>query len=92
MCVMEDVGVRELRQNLSVYLRRVAQGHVLRVTERGRPVALLGPLAERRTAYERLVDDGRLIPPRHLIDRLGPPLRRPGHRPLGDALDEQRGE
>ncbi|HXI18655.1 MAG TPA: type II toxin-antitoxin system prevent-host-death family antitoxin [Chloroflexota bacterium] len=38
------VGVRELRQNLSVYLRRVEAGETLRVTDRGRPVALLGPL------------------------------------------------
>ena len=38
------VGVRELRQNLSVYLRRVEAGESLPVTDRGRPVALLGPL------------------------------------------------
>jgi prevent-host-death family protein len=34
---MDRVGVRELRQNLSVYLRRVARGESLEVTERGRP-------------------------------------------------------
>lgn len=41
MCVMEEVGVRELRQNLSVWLRRVKDGESFRVTEHGRPVALL---------------------------------------------------
>ncbi|MGH2488568.1 MAG: type II toxin-antitoxin system Phd/YefM family antitoxin, partial [Candidatus Limnocylindria bacterium] len=50
MCYMTDgraqVGVRELRQNLSVYLRRVKRGERLEVTERGRAVALLAPLSE----------------------------------------------
>jgi prevent-host-death family protein len=42
---MDQVGVRELRQNLSVYLRRVTEEHhTLQVTDRGRPVALLTPL------------------------------------------------
>ena len=40
---MERVGVRELRQNLSVYLRRVRRGESLEVTERGEPVAVLQP-------------------------------------------------
>ena len=43
LCVMERVGVRELRQNLSVYLRRVRRGESLEVTERGEPVAVLQP-------------------------------------------------
>lgn len=38
---MESVGVREVRQNASVYLRRVAAGEQICVTDRGRPVALL---------------------------------------------------
>jgi prevent-host-death family protein len=39
------VGVRELRQNLSVYLDRVKEGEVLEVTEHGHAVALLTPTA-----------------------------------------------
>jgi prevent-host-death family protein len=71
MCYMttvagvDDVGVRELRQNLSVYLRRIAQGETLRVTDHGRPVALLTPL--RSTGDEvldRLEAEGRLIRPK----------------------------
>ena len=40
------VGIRELRQNLSVYVRRIHRGERFEVTERGRPVALLVPLAD----------------------------------------------
>lgn len=39
-----DVGVRELKQHLSEYLERAAQGEVIRVTERGQPKAMLCPL------------------------------------------------
>ena len=42
---MDRVGVRELRQNLSVYLRRVRRGEALEVTDRGQPVAVLQPIA-----------------------------------------------
>ncbi len=47
-----DVGVRELKARLSEYLDRAEAGEVIRVTERGRPKALLvavpgaGALAE----------------------------------------------
>jgi prevent-host-death family protein len=39
-----DVAVRELKAKLSAYLRRAAQGEVITVTDRGRPVAVLGPV------------------------------------------------
>ena len=42
--LMERVGVRELRQNLSAWLRRVQDGEPLEVTVRGKPVAVLVPL------------------------------------------------
>ena len=58
MSARESVGIRELRQNLSVYLRRVEAGETLEVTERGRPVAVLGPLPERARRLDRLVADG----------------------------------
>lgn len=40
---MSEVGVRELRQNLSKYLDRVKAGEDLVVTERGQEVARLIP-------------------------------------------------
>ena len=56
---MKRVGVRELRQNLSRYLRRVAAGERLEVTDRGTPVAVLGPPDGPRTALRQLVASGR---------------------------------
>ena len=55
----DHVGVRELRQYFSVYLARVVRGETLRVTDRGRPVAILAPLPEAATVAERLVASGR---------------------------------
>ncbi|HEX9236158.1 MAG TPA: type II toxin-antitoxin system prevent-host-death family antitoxin [Actinomycetota bacterium] len=40
-----DVGVRELKAKLSEYLSRAKAGEVIRVTDRGRPIARLGPLS-----------------------------------------------
>ena len=88
------VGVRELRQNLSVYLDRVKAGESLDVTERGQPVARLAPLpASEQSAYERLVAEGQVRGARGDIVALGPPLPRlPGERPLSEVLAEQRDE
>ena len=40
---MATVGVRELKNSLSKYLRRVAEGERIIVTDRGRPVAVVIP-------------------------------------------------
>lgn len=40
---MTSVGIRELRQRASDLLRLVALGETVEITDRGRPVALLGP-------------------------------------------------
>ena len=72
--VPDRVGVRELRQNLSVYLERVIAGERLAVTDRGRPVAMLIPLLPAATLVERLVAEGRATPARKRIEDL-PPLK-----------------
>lgn len=57
------VGVRELRQNLSVYLRRIEAGETLEVTEHGRPVARLTPLPpQRMSVIDRMIAEGRAYP------------------------------
>ena len=94
MCYMsksDSVGVRELRQNLRVYLRRVAAGEKLRVTERGRTVAALVPLREEESPVERLIKQGRLKPPQGDLLKLGPPSDRPSTR-ASKALNELRRE
>jgi prevent-host-death family protein len=87
------VGIRELRQNLSVYVRRVREdGQAYEVTERGEPVARLLPLEGRGTRVERMVADGRIAPAtRHLAD-LPDPLHAAGARSLSAILIEQREE
>jgi prevent-host-death family protein len=84
------VGVRELRQNLSVYLRRTLAGETLEVTDRGRPVALLTPLPERADPIARLAAEGRVTPATGRLEELGPPLELDLERPLSDVLEELR--
>ena len=85
------VGVRELRQSLSVYLQRVADGETLQVTAHGRPVAILAPLPVAATALERLVASGRAVSPRRRLRDLGPPAGRVSRR-VSDALRELRAD
>lgn len=87
------VGVRELRQNLSVYLRRVEDGETLEVTDRGRSVARLTPVPTRKmSALERLVAEGRATPATgDLLDLGLPPAAGPGPL-LSDVLREMREE
>lgn len=39
-----DIGIRELKSRLSEIVDRAAAGETIRVTERGRPKAVLGPI------------------------------------------------
>jgi prevent-host-death family protein len=41
-----DVAVRELKARLSAYLRRAAGGELITVTDRGRPIAVIGPVID----------------------------------------------
>ena len=97
MCYMTKrnsatVGVRELRQNLSVYLDRVKKGEALTVTEHGAAVAILRPLPNAPTVLARLVAEGRAtVPPRSLRD-LPRPLTVKLEKPLAEILDDIRDE
>ncbi len=86
------VGVRELRQNLSVYLDRVKAGETLEVTEHGQPVAQLRPRPEDAlSVFDRMVAEGRITPARRDHRSLGLPPKMPG-RPLSEILQEMRDE
>lgn len=86
---MAEVGIRELKQHLSEYLDRAERGEVLRVTDRGRPKAILGPVPGRAR-----IEDG--IRAGWITPGSGSPLapvrraRSPGR--VLDVLSEDRGE
>jgi prevent-host-death family protein len=91
LCVMERVGVRELRQNLSVYLRRVRRGEALEVTERGRPVATLQPLDQIDDPLARLEARGLVVRRgKGNLAQLPPPQKVKLDRPLSEILEELR--
>jgi prevent-host-death family protein len=91
MYMSESVGVAELRQNLSVYLRRVSGGERLLVTDRNRPVAELGPAPSTGPDLDRLIAEGRVSRP--IRAGLPEPLELTGDpRALSRALDDIRGD
>lgn len=91
MYMSDSVGVAELRQNLSVYLRRVRNGERLLVTDRNRPVAELGPAPSTGPDLDRLIAEGRVSPP--LRSGLPESLDLTGDaRVLSRALEDIRGD
>lgn len=87
---MATVGVRELRQNLSVYLDRVKKGEAMSVTEHGHVVAMLRPPEATGSLTERLVAEGRARPATRTIGDLPKPLRVKLTCTLSALLDDQR--
>ena len=91
---METIGVRELRQNASRYLRLVKAGQRVAVTERGELIAYLVPADEPRgSILDRLEAAGQL----HravgsILDVPEPEPLPPGSRPLSEILEEMRNE
>ncbi len=84
-----DVGVRELKQRLSEYLDLAERGELIRVTDRGRPKAMLGPLPGRMRLDEGIaagwIRSGDAGP-------LGPAKRARSRRTVAAVLAEDRGE
>lgn len=70
-----EVGIRDLRLNLSRYVARARRGTNVIVTDRGQPVARLGPLEEGEDTFARLVREGVITPGRrHRKSTPLPPL------------------
>ena len=95
MAERSRIGVREIRQNLSVYLDRVKRGEALEITEHGRPVALLTPVPERGSPAARLAAEGRLTRATRDLAALGPPPRvrlAAGTPSLSEILRQMRDE
>ena len=90
---MEHVSIRELRQHLSRYLRRVEKGERLVVTERRRPVAILAPLPEHDDLLAALIATGEVTPATgDLLDLPPPDPAPPGAPSSSEILDELRAD
>lgn len=50
---MSAVGIKELKNRLTHYLRRTKQGEEVVVTERGKPIALIQPIRSASRAASR---------------------------------------
>lgn len=92
---MSTVGVKELKNCLTQYLRRTKQGEEVIVTERGNPIALIQPIksAEKGVSLEaklaRLAAQGLLVLPTQK------PLRRVrlvkvSGKPISKAIVQER--
>jgi antitoxin (DNA-binding transcriptional repressor) of toxin-antitoxin stability system len=95
---MISTGIRELKDNLSHYVRRTEAGERIAVTAHGRVVAELGPptrAAGRQgpSRYEELVATGVVRPPLESGDPLAdwPDIRLPAGT-ASALIDADRGE
>ncbi|WP_343577551.1 type II toxin-antitoxin system prevent-host-death family antitoxin [Mycobacterium sp.] len=59
---METIGIRELRQNASVWVAKAKAGLTIQITDRGRPVARLVPLTPVDQARDKLIAEDQLVP------------------------------
>lgn len=92
-----ETGVREFKDNLSRYIRRIETGERIVVTAHGRPVAELVPPATHRpemaSQFARLIASGAITPPAENGDPLEdcPEIRLPPGTAAA-LIDSDRGE
>ena len=86
-CIYMEVGVRELKQHLSEYLDRAAKGELIRVTDRGQPKAILGPVPG-AGRLESGAKEGWIRPAEKAEP--GPVRRATAQRGTAEVLDEDR--
>ncbi|HVD22864.1 MAG TPA: type II toxin-antitoxin system prevent-host-death family antitoxin [Lapillicoccus sp.] len=82
-----EVGVRELRDNLSRYLDRVRDGDEVVITDRGRAIARVVPIGAERV-LDRLIAEGVVTPARRPKRRAGKPIKTKGT--VSDLVADQR--
>jgi prevent-host-death family protein len=88
---MVSIGIRELRQHASRYVRMAKEGRRVAVTERGSLVAYLVPADEPAEARAQLEAAGAYRPAvGSLLDLLPPPPTPEGNRPLSEVVEDLR--
>jgi len=83
-----EVGIRELKANLSRYVGEAAAGATIVITDRGKPVARLASIDE-TSHFERGIDEGWIEPARRT--KLTPAQPASGVEAIASALEEDRG-
>jgi prevent-host-death family protein len=88
---VREIGVQELKTNLSGVLRRVGEGERVRVTRRGRYVAdLLPPESDPGEAkLRKLIAEGRITPASRPFPKDAPPPRDTGRSASAFILAER---
>ena len=84
-----EVGVRELKANLSKYLARVQAGDDAIVTDHGRPVARLSTPDDSSQRLANLISAGIVRPPKDAIRHL-PDRRIVANGSVSELVAEQR--
>lgn len=84
-----DMGVRELKAKLSAALQRAAAGELITVTDRGKPIAVIGPPLG-SIDLQAAVEGGWVTPA--TTTGLKQARRLPARLSVLDALAEDRGE
>lgn len=84
-----EVGVRELKNNLSGYLRLVRSGEDVIVTDRGRPVARFSAIDHPNDRLDDLIAAGAVRPPGSRT-RSRPAKRIEATGPVSDLVADQR--
>ena len=87
----EEIGIRELREDLSKAIRRVRKGQVLEVTDHGQRVARIVPISPSVVGLAELVAAGKVRPPRS-SGPLPAPLDLPSRMTSQRAIDLLRGK
>ncbi|MEZ5239717.1 MAG: type II toxin-antitoxin system prevent-host-death family antitoxin [Microthrixaceae bacterium] len=84
-----EVGVRDLKNNLSRYLSRVREGEEVIVTDRGQPVARLSALDPSTDRLAELIAAG-VVRPAKRSTRSRPARRIRSRGSVSDLVAEQR--
>jgi prevent-host-death family protein len=84
-----EVGVRDLKNNLSRYLDQVREGTEVIVTDRGRPVARLSGLDQETDRLAALIASGAVRAPR-TSTRRRPARRVKAKGSVSDLVADQR--
>lgn len=83
---MKSVGIRELKNRLTYYVRLTKQGSEILITERGKPVALMQRIEDVRQTKSRDATLAQLGAQGRLILPSGPALRLRPVRIKGPSL------